>query len=208
MKLKKLLSITLIVAVLCTLFGGFVALAADEYVEADILSNGNMDLLGTSFGSWTGAGGTENLSTSIYRSSDRSMRLASTDARRIVYQMVDGIVPGKNYTVTGWLYIKELLDLHNNNGGGIKIEFMKPNADGTDYDYCTGSAGEFFAGPLEKWMECSVSAVAPTDATAIRVMLRLDCGGEIYWDDVTCVGEVSPETLESIQTQQTLAKEV
>ncbi|MBR3576469.1 MAG: hypothetical protein IKL42_03590 [Clostridia bacterium] len=84
MKLKKLLSLTLIFAVLCTLFGGFAALAKDEYVKADIVSNGNMDMLGTTFGAWEGAGGTENLSTSIYRSSDRSMKLASKDARRIV----------------------------------------------------------------------------------------------------------------------------
>ncbi|MBR2847064.1 MAG: S-layer homology domain-containing protein [Clostridia bacterium] len=208
MKLKKLLSLTLIFAVLCTLFGGFAALAKDEYVKADIVSNGNMDMLGTTFGAWEGAGGTENLSTSIYRSSDRSMKLASKDARRIVLQTIPGAIPGKNYTVTGWLYIKELLDLSANVGGGIKIEFMKETADGTGYDYCAGSAGEFFAGPLEKWMECSVSAIAPDDATAIRIMLRLDCGGEIYWDDVTCVGEVAPETKERVENEAKLAKDI
>ncbi|MBR2877605.1 MAG: hypothetical protein IKB92_00735 [Clostridia bacterium] len=57
MKLRKLLSVVLIVATMCSLFGGFTALAAkDDLAKGNLLINGDFELLGTSFTGWAGHG--------------------------------------------------------------------------------------------------------------------------------------------------------
>ena len=58
MKVKKLLSVILILTIFCTLFGSFSSMAAkkDDYVTGDLMLNGDMELCGTSFAIWSGAG--------------------------------------------------------------------------------------------------------------------------------------------------------
>ena len=206
MKVKKLLSVILVLSLFCTLFGGFTALAKDDYVTGDLMLNGDMELCGTSFAIWSGAGdGSSRVTTKLTHSGTRSIRLTSSDAtKQVIQQDISGIIPGKKYVYSAYLYVKDLLDFSKDVGGIMKIEFYK--ADG--YLSTTSFDWGCFVGQQNKWTLCTVEGIAPDETVSAKVQLRLDSGGEIYWDDASFVGPTTQENLEEIEYQRNLTKSV
>ena len=202
MNLKKLLSVILAITVLCSLFGTFTALAATEYVTGDLTYNGNLELLGSTFHGWAGSDeGTNRVSTTLTHGGDRSIKLAASNGSKMaIYQSIFGVIPGEKYKFSAYLYIKELLTFSDNVGGSMEIEFYE--ADGLTR---TGnSVFKCFPGEKEQWTLCSFEGVAPKNAGCAFIHLYLDCGGEIYFDDVSFVGKVTKEDYEAIKAQNEL----
>ena len=201
--MKKFLSLVLMLTFLCSLFGGFTALAAeDNLVSGNLLCNGDMELLGTPFGKWHTKA--DYVSLGFARNGERSMKL-KTDGRIILQQDIFGVVPGQKYTFTAYLYVKELLTNAKDVGGCMKIEFHR-EGETESLTHISGSAVfECFPGEKDKWVKCEISGIAPDEAVKAKLHLRIDCGGEIYWDDATFVGAVSPEDYEVIAAERDLA---
>ncbi|MBR2847321.1 MAG: S-layer homology domain-containing protein [Clostridia bacterium] len=204
--MKKLLSVVLILTLLCTLFCGVAANAKETFVKGDLIANGDMELLGTSFAFWSGFDNTNSrVSTTIARSGERAAKLSANDGtKQIILHDIYGIIPGKNYKFSAYLYVKELLDFSSDVGGIMKIEFYE--ADGKTY--AGSSVYDCFSGNGEKWTLCEIEGIAPEKGGMAKIQLRLDCGGEIYWDDASFVGEVTESTLEEATARRTLAANV
>ena len=205
---KRVLSLTLILAVLFSLFSGTVYAAKkdDGLVEADLVINGDFEMLGTSMSFWNGVAGDKRISNKLAHGGEKALKLSSYDASeglQIVHQEMPGVIPGKTYVASGYLYIEELKDFRAQVGGGINVEFFK--ADGS---YATGTTGEYFTGAIGKWIYCELEVIAPDEAVTARPQLRLDCGGTIYWDDFKFEGKVLPSTAEDVVNKQNLIKEV
>ena len=187
MKLKKLLSVLIVISIMCSLFGGFSAFAAkSKYEQCNFIVDSEMELLATSFGTWgvTSASVMEG----IAHSGNRSLKQVS-DGRVINRVIVENLIPGEEYTFTAWLYIKELKAASAELGGILKIEFMGGGKYLLD-------VSDVFAGNTGKWTKCTISGVAPEGVELASLQLRMDCGGEIYWDDVTFVGSATKEDAE------------
>ena len=81
--MKKLLSVVLILTLLCTLFGGIATNAKETFVKGDLIANGDMELLGTSFAFWSGFDNTNSrVSTTIARSGERAAKLSANDGTK------------------------------------------------------------------------------------------------------------------------------
>lgn len=201
--MKKILSLLIAITLLCGVFGGFGALAAKvETKKGELVLNGDMELLGTPYGFWNGAQSADRVSTKIFRSGERAMRLSASDGtRQIITQQIYDVIPGKNYVFSAYLYINELLDFSPTDIGGIlKIEFYKNDGNGLP-----GSAWGCFTGKTGKWMECEIEAIAPEEVGYISLQLRLDCGGEIFWDDASLTGELPVNAYNEIENKRALA---
>ena len=87
--MKKLLSIMLIIATMCSLLGGFAVLAADEYVKGDLLINGDFELLGTSYTTWAGHGA---LSTDSVHGGEKALQQKGNEQKVVLRKLLPGYV--------------------------------------------------------------------------------------------------------------------
>ncbi|MBR2973656.1 MAG: S-layer homology domain-containing protein [Clostridia bacterium] len=200
--MKRFLSLAIVLAIICSIFGTLPAFAKEDTQKGDLLANGDMELLGTPYAFWQGVADNTRISTSITHGGERAMRLYSADAtRQIVIYDVEGVIPGKNYVFSVYLYIKQLLNLAEiDNGGCIKIEWYDKEGNGLP-----GSEWGCFNGKPEKWFECTLESIAPDNANTAKIQLRMECGGEIFWDDASFVGEVPTRIYEEIKNKRELA---
>ena len=197
--MKKLLSLLLIITILC---GGLSVFAA-EFVSANLLVNSDMELIGTTYAYWNGGGTGDRTSTDIYQDGVRALKLSSaTNEPQVVYQDVTEFISGQQYTFSGSLYVKELLELGENVGGGMQVFFYKE--DGTMLENNV-AAMYFTPEEPETWTWCSMQVVIPACAVSAKIQLRLECGGEIYWDNVTFTGAATAENAAKVQAKQDAA---
>ena len=78
---KRVFSLALILAVLFSLFSGTVyAAKKDNLLEADLVINGDMEMLGTSMSFWNGVAGDKRIGNKISHSGEKSLKLSSSDA--------------------------------------------------------------------------------------------------------------------------------
>ncbi|MBR3576785.1 MAG: carbohydrate binding domain-containing protein, partial [Clostridia bacterium] len=194
--MKKLFSLILVISILCSLFSGFAALAANDLVKGELLVNGDFELYGTSFGKWSGTA--DNVMFGLAHSGNRSMKVAA-EKQKIMTQKVYNIEPGQEYTFSAWLYVEELGDASESIGGGMKIEFYGNDKPAGNSKY------ECFPGEYGKWTKCSIGAIAPEGADTLVAFLRIDCGGVIYWDDASVIGAVKRENYEEIANERDMA---
>ena len=96
------------------------------------------------------------------------------------------------------MYINELLDLDDDKGGCLKIEFWNT----VGIINSASVFGCFEGTELKKWEKCTIAGIAPEDATYVRIHLRMDCGGDIVWDDVTFTGATTKENYEVISAKR------
>ena len=197
--MKKLLSLLLIVTILCTGMATF----ASGLVKANLLVNSDMELIGTTYTYWVGGGNSDRTSTDIYQDGSRALKFSSTtNEPQVVYQDLYEVMPGQQYTFSGSLYVKELLELGENIGGGMQVFFYK--ADGSMLE--DEIAAMYFAPEeTETWVPCSMQVVIPACAVMAKVQLRLECGGTIYWDNVTFTGITTEENAAKVQAKQDAA---
>mgnify|MGYP003298794739 CR=1 FL=1 len=91
---KHILSLILIITMLCSSISGFAA----GMVSADLIINGNMELLGTTYLYWQGASSTDAVSTDIVYSGNRALKMASTTNENLVV-----FLGGQSYCLFPWL---------------------------------------------------------------------------------------------------------
>ncbi len=199
MKLKKLISLLLIITILCAGMSTFAA----GFAKANLLVNSDMELIGTPYAYWMDATDNERVSTDIVYSGSRALMLTSTTAEeQVVYQDVTEFISGQQYTFSGSLYVKELLGLGENVGGGMQVFFYK--ADGTMLE--DNIVSKYFVPEAnETWTHCSMQVVIPACAVKIKIQLRLECGGEVYWDNVSFTGITTEENAAKVQEKQDAA---
>ncbi len=173
--------------------------AAIEYVKIDNLANGGFETIsmgapkrwdvyggsvGTEFQVVTGAGNTH--------SGDYALRVATEDTTKHLYMMqkVLGVKPGASYTVKFWVNVMSL----GKQGIAVKMEAYNDNGKPT------GESQKFFSGEAtpRRWVECEYPITAPEGTTNILLLFRMYDGGEVYWDDISCVGEFDKTTDVSI----------
>ena len=203
MKLKKTLSIVLVIVAMCSLFGGFTALAdeavlADGLVSGELLIGGNMELIGTSFSMWKGHG---ELSIGFAHSGERSSKQVFNE-EIIVHQRTDGIISGEEYTLSAYLYVKEVKEtpiIKKDEEGNEIIEMPEIACFRVLFLDETGkelsAVSKVFAGTVGQWEQIFMNCVAPAGATEVSVQLSVVAAGEIFWDDASFVGKTTAAKL-------------
>ncbi|MBR2847780.1 MAG: carbohydrate binding domain-containing protein, partial [Clostridia bacterium] len=199
---SKMLKIFLIFILIAVMFSSFGVMAAKEkYVDAELLMNGDMELLGEARAYWTSV----VIETDIIHSGERSLKQTykeDPDNKRISIQtQIGGFVPGKAYKYTAWLYVETLFT-------DSKIQ-MQITAKDEDYKSIPNSnVTEFVSGTPGKWQQVWLDFVPPTGTVSAEVQLRLDGGGTIYWDDASIIGPATPEYKEYIENFKQLNLDV
>ena len=76
---KRVLSLALILAVLFSLFSGTVYAAKkdDGLVEADLVINGDFEMLGPSMSFWNGVSGDKRISNKLAHGGEKALKLSS-----------------------------------------------------------------------------------------------------------------------------------
>jgi hypothetical protein len=95
--------------------------------------------------------------------------------------------PGVTYTLSGWFWADS--SWTNQANQGIKIEFYSRNESG---ETLLCDSKNYFNGIGESWVQKTVSAVAPTNAQWVRVVVWADnvgSGGALQFDDLSLVAE-------------------
>ncbi|HBA85950.1 MAG TPA: hypothetical protein DCZ95_17845 [Verrucomicrobia bacterium] len=95
--------------------------------------------------------------------------------------------PGVAYTFSGWFWADS--NWTNQADQGIKIEFYSRNESG---ETMLCDSRNLFEGIGESWAQKTVSAVAPTNAQWVRVVVwaqQVGVSGALQFDDVSLVAE-------------------
>lgn len=183
--MKKFISILLTLTLI--LSSGVFALAA-KGDEIEFLKNGDFESNATANKVWTQVyfpGPTEH-----HKSGVMSLRqLVEGDTKlRLSNQDVEGVKAGAEYKFTGFIYP---IDYDASAGPCVQISFFDDEGNKTD-NVLTQS---FNGVPKGKWTEVSFNFIAPAKTTKIGVGLRLNGHGEVYWDDVSLIGEYDEERI-------------
>ncbi|MBR2973389.1 MAG: S-layer homology domain-containing protein [Clostridia bacterium] len=190
---KRILGLMLALVLLITTFASFGVMAAKEnYVEAELLVNGDMELLGEAAAYWSGA----TIETKIVRSGERSLKHSdpeNPDKKRLSVQTdIRGFIPGKAYKFTAWMYTETVFP-----GSKPLINIIPKDATGTTIQ---GTRVDVDAAPQKgKWTQVVLDFIAPDGIDYAEVQLRIDGGGTIYWDDASIIGPTTPEYKEYIE---------
>ncbi|MBR2877737.1 MAG: carbohydrate binding domain-containing protein, partial [Clostridia bacterium] len=189
---KRILGFLLVFTLIIATFGSFGVMAAKEnYVEAELLVNGDMELLGEAFSYWTGI----NIETKIVHGGGRSLKQTHAedpnDKRISTQSNVKGFIPGKTYKYTAWMYTETVFP-----GSRPVINIIPKDASGKTI---SEARVDVEAVPQKgKWTQVVLDFIAPDGIASAEVSLRIDGGGTIYWDDASIIGKVTPEYKEYI----------
>ncbi|MBR2472296.1 MAG: hypothetical protein IKB55_06410, partial [Clostridia bacterium] len=121
---------------------GMVCLAgSDDLVETDLVMNGDMEWLGTSYVCWSGTHAPE---TEIVHGGEKSMKLTVNASRTIYPQSGSGIVSGQTYTLSYWIYAEKSFEQTyvlngalQEAGAGTKIEIAGKRVDASGNETST-----------------------------------------------------------------------
>ncbi len=90
-----------------------------------------------------------------------------------VGQSIDGLIPGAEYTITGY---SKMVTRGTSQGGVIKV-----TTGGTEHDITA------YYSALNVWEKQTIRFVVPDSATSASVLVRLVGGGEILWADMQII---------------------
>ena len=195
--MRKLISIIICLAVVFSVMGAFPAVAAENLIRTELLGIGTMETLGTSYGSWDGAG-TMNTTEKYVHSGEKSIKLVgeTVDARTPAVAGVGGVVEGEIYTVSGWIYMTE------KGAKGPWIKVIWTDKFGADYIEEDGPIG--YGAPLNEWYFMKADVIAPQGAAGIKLHLRMDGIATGYFDDVKIEGNVTEQYLKEQEEKATI----
>lgn len=183
--MKKIISILLIMTLV--LSSAFCAFAA-KGEEIEFIKNGDFESNATANKIWTQVyfpGPTEQ-----HKSGVMSLRqVVEGDAKmRISVQTVEGVKAGGEYKFSGWIYP---IDYDPTAGPLLQFSFFDDDGNKTG-----DVVSQSFSGVQKnKWSATNVTFVAPSNTTKIEVGLRLNGHGEVFWDDVSLIGEYDQERI-------------
>ena len=176
---KRIISLFLMITLVLTTFASFGTMAAkDDYVEAELLLNGDMELLGEAYSYWTGI----NIETKTVHGGGRSLKQTHAedpnDKRISTQSNVKGFIPGKAYKFTAWMYTEEVFP-----GSRPLINIMPKDAEGKTI---SEARVDVEAVPKKgKWTQVVLDFIAPDGIEWAEISLRIDGGGTVYWDDAS-----------------------
>ena len=165
---KRLLSFLLMLTLVLSVFGSFGVMAAKEnYVDAELLVNGDMELLGEADAYWTGV----TIETKIVHGGERSLKHSDAEdpnRKRISIQSeIRGFIPGKAYKFTAWMYTETVFP-----GSKPLINIIPKDATGTTIQ---GTRVDVDAAPQKgKWTQVVLDFIAPDGIDYAEVQLRID----------------------------------
>ncbi len=97
------------------------------------------------------------------------------------------IVGGTKYTTSAWVYPIDLAE----GGTAIKIEYYGVDENGDD-KYLDKTEKNFKTLSVNKWNEIGFEFEAPQDAYRISILFRMNMGKELYFDDLSLIGQKAP----------------
>jgi len=185
---------------LTLLFGAGMAVPAEEpaaveYVKINNIANGSFEALSMGVPKfWDVHGGAWGKEIQVVEEAQNvkdgktAIRVATEDSTKQVYfmQKVYGVKPGASYTLSFWVKAMTL------GSKGIAVKMEAYGADGK----VSGESQKFFTGEatLRRWVECEYTITAPENTTWFWLLFRMYDGGEVYWDNIRCVGEFDKTT--------------
>ena len=194
---SRLLKLFLALTILLTAFTSVCVLAANKLVEADLMRNGDMEMLGTVSAYWTGVTIEEN----IVHSGKQSLKLFSEDPDKQKVSTnaeIKGFSEDVLYTVSVWCYAEKV-----NPTSVFKLSVAAKDESGASLQ-SDSSPAEIPLSKTGKWIKVSATFAAPADAYNAIVYMRLIGGGTSYLDDASFVGMVTPENKEKIDAEKKL----
>ncbi|MBR2973382.1 MAG: hypothetical protein IKC41_04115 [Clostridia bacterium] len=183
-----------------------------DLTERNLILNGDMEWLGTSYKIWSG---THEPETAIVHSGKKSMKLSFTDSRLMYTQDFSGVLPGQTYTLEFWVYAESLISSTSNWQGGasVKIDFAGIKVDASGNETATSVAEIFELNPIQEselgtWVKRTVSLTAPAD-TATKyitgtgsVYIRPQGTGTVWYDDLSFTGPITAEDASSLDAKK------
>ncbi len=187
--------IMFIIMVLSMFSTSIVSLADGDLVQdVDLLFNGDMEWLGTSYNVWDGKHVPE---TKNIHGGSKSLKLTSTAAsndRQLYQQKIDGFVPGQKYTVSCWVYTDDLKggNIQKTASAGMKVEIQSPTGILQHITlYLSPEQGSLSYG---KWTYRETTFTCEEGATGTAsIHVRQDGIGTVYYDDLKIVGPTTAE---------------
>lgn len=199
---KRLISFILMLTLVLATFTSFGVMAANEkLVEADVLLNGDMELLGETDSYWINSWATEMQNV---HGGERAMKQTSTDptAKKIAYnRYIKGVVGGEVYIVSAWVYVVETLPTTN----AMICMIPKDASDAT----ISGARKDLEkVGKVGEWVQVKFEVPVPYEVSWVEMQLRIDGGGTVIWDDVSVVGKVTETRAKELEKTRRLAVEM
>ncbi|MBE7025252.1 MAG: hypothetical protein E7408_04260 [Ruminococcaceae bacterium] len=208
---KKLFSLLLVLMMLLSL--SIPAFAAEE--TGELIVNGGFEAQksdGKPTG-WTLSGGEMGKEFGLRTEEGHGGVLDMAAAGNVfVSQIIDGLVPGTEYTITAKVYVTEQNLTTPDAGPTIKVEQREVKEDGTA-PAVKEISKSFQELKTKRWENVSFSFVTEQNVTRATILVRLLRGGRITWDDVSVVGKTTkglpeqPEKTEINKTDATGSKE-
>ena len=222
---KKFIGFLLLIAIIFSVsLTGFSVLAETpaDLVETDLVMDGDMEWLGTSYKIWTGTHAPE---PAIVHGGAKSMKLSINAERPIYTQSGNGIVAGETYTMSYWIYAEESLEktyMLNGSlqaaGAGVKIEIAGTmvDASGNASSATIASANEVY-NPTEeelgRWIQRTISVTVPEDGYTKKgytyytsgkftLHIRPQGTGTIWYDDITFTGKTTSSYAASLSDKK------
>jgi len=193
---KRLLSMFL---VLILMLSSMSAMAAREkLVEAELLINGDMEMLGETDNPWINSWAIESENV---HGGKKAMIQTSTDptSKKIAYnRKITGVVGGEIYTISAWLYVVDMMSTTN------AMICIVPK-DGNDATITSARLNLEHIGEVGKWVHVTSELMMPYEASWVEMQLRVDGGGTVIWDDASFVGNVTEEQAEKMEYDKNLA---
>lgn len=173
--------------------GNFVVLQS-KGIKSEFLKNGDLEISSGQFAeNWkanSGAIGKEFFYDDEISRSGHSIRVTSPDASFSISQQISGMVSGGEYEISAWVYPNTL-----EGSIAIKVEMYSLGSDGTQ-TYLDPAQISFRSNDLKikEWNRISLEFNAAKNAYIANCMFRLFNGGDIYFDDLSLIGEEGEAT--------------
>ncbi|MBR2472261.1 MAG: S-layer homology domain-containing protein, partial [Clostridia bacterium] len=196
--MKKLFGFFLILTLIMSIFSSIgVAAASPKLVEADLAVNGDMELLGTASASWSSV----TIEEKIVRSGKQSLKLSVDDPEKqkvSINDKITGMYIGETYTVSVWYYAETVFPTTIIRFGTLARDAENVTVKGTS------KAVDFIVGKTGQWTKIEIPLVALEGSKTARVSMRLVGGGTVYFDDVSVIGMVTPESKAAVEAKAKL----
>lgn len=157
--------------------------------NAEFVANPSFeDVSGSTAKKWTASGGKwgEAFTLSEDAKDGKTALRISTEKNVYASQMLTGIVPGEEYTLTGSLKVLSDSGNGDESGPAVKMQYYKDGKNATDVP---DGAIKFYGGNVGKWKNFEYTFTAPEGVDAAEVLLRVLNGGDVLWDNLSMVGK-------------------
>ncbi|MBR2472227.1 MAG: carbohydrate binding domain-containing protein [Clostridia bacterium] len=205
---KRLFLLILVIAVFLSTFTSIGILASETLVEADLIQNGDMELLGSSTYYWTGTSASGvTIEQSLVHGGEQSMKMSESDTtvhRSSTQTGIIGCIPGETYTVSAYVYPEDLKTSTDTSTGAETecwLNVAPLDANGAVISGSSANAKKSTTNlTLNTWNLITLNLTAPEGVSTVRVRLWLRNGGTVYWDDITFIGNTTETYKAEIDT--------